>query len=807
MKHIVSLAALLAVVYPAASVQAQTADQPQATPPQLTHSIEPEYPATQVDLQTTVVVGLALTIDVTGKVSDVQVLESGGPDFDAAALKAARELEFSPALRNGEPSAAKIPFRFEFKPIAAAPAATATDAVQAPVAPTAAQPAATPVPASSSPPSATAPSAGASDETLDVDVQGQRPAEEPTRREISKAEITRIPGTNGDAIRSVQNMPGVARPPGLAGMLIVRGSAPQDSQIFANGVNIPEAFHFGGVSSVLPSEILDRLDFYPGNFGPQYGRAMGGIVSLETRSPRSDGLHGLLQLDLLDGRVLAETPLSDSTRILVGARRSWVDAWLGPVMKSGGLGVSVAPVYYDGQVLIEHDLTSKTRLRLFAFGSDDRLRLLNPTPDPYDPSDGGGLSLHTGFWRLVASSDTRPNSDIRWTNSISVGQDREQFAQGNIDVLTQAVQSGLRSDLRWQLGKRVAAGAGVDGEFTAYDVHWRFPQIDIDSGQTDGPLFGRPTADVKAKVNRTRPSLYTLLEIEPIDHLKLLPSVRANYDSDTTNVTLEPRFSARYDVHPEFPRTTLKGGAGVYYQPPQPYESIEPFGTKGVRSPHAIHYSLGIEQELARPVELSVEGFYKDLQQLVVSAPAQNTEAAGTAYANVGKGRVYGAELMLRYKPVDRFFGWIAYTLSRSERRDNASAPWTLFDYDQTHILTALGSYKLGRGWELGARFRYVTGSPYTPFLGGVMDFDAGAYAQVQSPNVNSSREASFQQLDVRVDKTWRFKSWQLSAYLDVQNAYNHKNTSSPSYNFNYSETASTPGLPILPIVGVRGEL
>src|SRR5262249_15131468 len=127
--------------------------------------------------------------------------------------------------------------------------------------------------------------------------------------------------------------------------------------------------------------------------------------------------------------------------------------------------------------------------------------------------------------------------------------------------------SGVRSDLRWQFGKRVAAQAGVDGEFTAYDVHWRFPQLEIDSGESDGPLFGRPTADVKAKANRTRPSVYTLLEVEPIEHLKLLPSVRANYDSDTGSVTVEPRFSTRYDLHAGFPRTTLKGGAGFYYQP------------------------------------------------------------------------------------------------------------------------------------------------------------------------------------------------------------------------------------------------
>ena len=106
-----------------------------------------------------------------------------------------------------------------------------------------------------------------------------------------------------------------------------------------------------------------------------------------------------------------------------------------------------------------------------------------------------------------------------------------------------------------------------------------------------------------------------------------------------------------------------------------------------------------------------------------------------------------------------------------------------------------------------GARFRYVTGSPYTPELGGTVDYDAGAYAPVSSLSRNSARLPAFHQLDLRVDKTWQFQSWALSAYLDVQNAYNHQNTEAIGYNFDYSQTQQTHGLPILPIVGIRGEL
>ncbi len=87
------------------------------------------------------------------------------------------------------------------------------------------------------------------------------------------------------------------------------------------------------------------------------------------------------------------------------------------------------------------------------------------------------------------------------------------------------------------------------------------------------------------------------------------------------------------------------------------------------------------------------------------------------------------------------------------------------------------------------------------------MDYDAGTYAPVNSGNLNSARTGAFHQLDLRIDKTWTFSSWKLSAYLDVQNTYVHKNPEGVSYNYNYSQSSSLSGIPFLPIIGLRGEL
>jgi len=790
------IAVACALAYPSIALgQTNAPDAPALVPPKLVENVDPTYPEAKRASGEAASVALTLTIDRAGQVTDVAVAESAGPEFDEAAVSAARNLRFEPAQKNGEAIPAKIRYVFEFK------LAPPSEPAPAPVAAVAA-----PAAASSSPNPPTAAQA-AEDEALDVEVQGEKPPREPTKHVIAAEEISRIPGTNGDAIRAIGNMPGVARPPGGDGMLIVRGSSPNDTAVFVDGTDIPMVYHFGGLSSVIPTEMLEKLDFYPGNFGPQYGRAMGGVVDVGVRSPRKDKLGGLLQFDLVDGRLLVEGPISKSTRFMLAGRRSWLDAWLGAALKDSGVGVTKAPVYYDYQAMVEHDFSRQTTLRLFAFGADDRFKLMINSPSSNDPAIGGDASQTSSFGRLQARVETRPSSNARISAQLSAGREGQHVTIGGLGFDLGLNSIGGRADARIQVSPALTAIAGLDFQYLSYDVTWKAPPNDFDSTQNTGPLFGRPMVELKGKGDVFRPAAYAMLELTPVAGFKLFPGVRADYNTDTRGWTVDPRIGVRYDLHPGFPRTTLKGGVGLYHQPPQPYQSIEPFGTKGVGSPSAVHTSLGIEQEISRPLEFSIEGFYKDLNNLVVPVAAADQSTNGQSYQNIGSGRIYGSEFLLRYKPEGRFFGWIAYTLSRSERRDADNGAMYIYDYDQTHILTALGSYKLGRGWQAGARFRYISGTPYTPVLGGVMDYDAGTYAPINSGNLNSGRTGAFHQLDLRIDKTWTFSAWKLSAYLDVQNTYLHQNPEGVSYNYNYSQSSALTGIPFLPIIGLRGEL
>ncbi|HVY49024.1 MAG TPA: TonB-dependent receptor, partial [Minicystis sp.] len=650
---------------------------------------------------------------------------------------------------------------------------------------------------------------------LEVTVTGEKPPREVTKRTIERSEMERIPGTNGDALRSLENMPGVARPPGLAGLLIVRGSAPQDTQVFIDGTPVPLIYHFGGLSSVVPTEMLDKIDFYPGNYSALYGRAMGGIVDAGLRSPKDDGhYHGLLQADLIDVRAMLEgpVPLLDGWNFVAGGRRSFLDAWFGPVATAAGIGAAQAPVYYDYQFMAEKKFSSHDKLRIAFFGADDGIQLYLPKPTVNEPALSGDAGLHTAFTRLQIRFNHESGDGDRVTVLSAVGRDHFAFGLGPISAdLAQDTVTG-RFEIAKHLAKGVVLDAGVDMFLGQFDVDLRLPQITKPGEPPNGPISTRQIQEAVLKGPIASPGAYVEAELTPSERLRIVPGVRVDVSSLSTGVYVSPRLSFRYDVRHDYPRTTAKGGVGMYVQPPQPLEATAPVGTDGLAMNRAVEYEGGFEQELTRQLEVSVDGFYKQLDQLVYGAPY-----AGEA--NSASGYVVGSEVLLKYKPDKRFFGWLAYTLSRSMRKDAPDQPEHLFQYDQTHILTIIGSYNFGGGWEFGARFRLISGNLVTPNVcdpasvgcdplrvNALLAAASGSYVAIPYTSSYAERLPLFHALDLRVDKSWRFASWQLSAYLDVENAYNHANVEGIMYNYDYTQRSWVTGLPIIPSFGMRGE-
>jgi len=311
----------------------------------------------------------------------------------------------------------------------------------------------------------------------------------------------------------------------------------------------------------------------------------------------------------------------------------------------------------------------------------------------------------------------------------------------------------------------------------------------------------------------TAPAAYLEAQWNPTPSLRIVPGLRLDYYHvvETDKFSYDPRIAFRWELTP---RMALKGAVGLYHQLPNPQFLDRVYGNPNLRLPWADQYQIGIERKLTDVDELTATLFYVRRHDLPV--------ASVDHFSSTGQGRAYGLELWLRHHVTARFYGWLAYTLSRSEvttnlaegvpmiggnngmPRNGGDLRWRPGPFDQTHNLIVVASYRFFRDWEAGVSYRLVSGTPRTPVVGSFYDADFGTYTrQLGAPG--SARNAIFSQLDVRIERRFTFDRWVFGIYLDIINALNSENAEGVLYDYRSRESAALRGVPILPILGLRG--
>jgi hypothetical protein len=642
-------------------------------------------------------------------------------------------------------------------------------------------------------------------------VRGERVVQEVSEITLSADELKRIPGTQGDTLKAVQNLPGVARAPFGGGQLIVWGSAPGDTRTYVDGVYIPTLYHFGGLRSTLNSEFVSALQFMPGGYGVEYGRGMGGAIEIESRKPRSDGYHGYVQLDLIDGSAAVEGPIGKKVTFSLGIRRSWIDVFL-PIFTNSDFQLS--PVYYDYQARLSAKATSRDDIDLFIFGSDDQITLKLKRPDP---ALSAAFDSHTFYHRVLVRWVHRFSPKATLTVTPSFGYDvpfefKGNFGNTTISLDVPTFEYNLRAVARVHATSWLRVDAGLDLEGNHFDLNLQLPGGAANQSDSSGTMMGRFSSGLTQDsmvLEQVQLAPFVALDFHFWKKLTITPQLRLdNYifvgyhgtpnEFEHAYALWEPRVTMRYQFNKY---VALKGAVGVYHQAPQATSFLRSFGSPNLVPQQAIHYVLGVEVQPTSTLRIEITGFYKDLRDLVVGGE----RPGDPPQFNDGVGRVYGGEFMLRQELWKGLFGWVAYTVSRSERRDHPEDPWRLFQYDQTHILTVIASYKFGRGYQLGVRFRYVSGNPYTPVDSAAFDVNAQRWQPVYGQPF-SKRLPDFNQLDIRFDKTWTLRLFKISLYLDLQNVYRANNAEGVTYNYNYTQTTNISGFPFLPVLGLRGD-
>jgi TonB family protein len=813
--------------------------------PVLTSQPAPVYPADALAQGQGAVVVLLLDVDAEGRVVNAEVTESAGAGFDASALQAAYSFRFEPALdARGRPVAARIGYRYVFEatraaevavegrvldPLDEVPVERATvrllgeDGVEQQIAFTDADGrfAFAGLPAGAWSLDVTFPGRVAA--AAEVDVEPGKAAtvtlylptvptedgeadlvvriEAPpvrvgiTERVLTTEEIRYLPGTAGDVVRVVQNLPGVARPPLGVGQLIIRGVDPEDSSYALDGGPIPLVFHFSGLTTVMPSDAVAEVAFLPGSYSVRYGRTLGGLVDLRTSGAIPEvASRSYLSVDVYQAAMFSEWRLGEKAALTFSGRRSYIDAVLNPILNQGESAIR-APRYYDAQLRLRAVDDAGGRWDALLLMSDDRFRVLGSKEE--DAAVTIGLS--TAFQKLRLQRVADLGGGVVSETVLIGGPENQEF---KFQETGTAYERPFTATFRQEV--RRDAADGESGFRLGLDVLGGVDRYLYDVG-----AFGQKE---QGSTFLVAPAAYGELTI-PVGPLQVIPGLRGDalFFEDGAILSADPRVAVRWPVGPT---TTLKAATGRHSQMPETRQLLdEGDGVPTLRPEWSLQSSLGVEQQVTPGLRVEVTAFHNELFDLVsgretsfrfFTGPPPSGPFDTGAYANDGRGRVLGVEGLVKLQ-TEKTVGLLAVTSSHSTRRDRPDAERELFRYDQPLTLNLLGSHELSKGWRLGARVRTSSGYPYTPVVQRIYDLDSRSFAPVYGER-DSARLPMFFALDVRVDKKWTYRWGELNFYLDLQNATNTTNPEVMGWTWDYSEEDPVESIPALPAFGLRAE-
>ena len=539
---------------------------------------------------------------------------------------------------------------------------------------------------------------------------------------LSKDELASVAGSVGDVMRAVQSLPGVINAGTEYGGLLVRGSGPFDNLYLVDRVPIAFPFHFGGAISTLDSALIQDLDFITGGLDPEYTNALGGVVDVNERNPRTDRWGFRADVNLLMSEAEVEGPLTSDSSLVLAGRRSYLDLLIGNLSNNSFTAV---PVFSDYQVKYSYAPSPGQRWDFEAFGSDDRVGVnINGSTAEQDPILGGNFNFENGYNSQGINYRDRSDSENTFRNTLYHSDSflNESFGGGlYLDSSLEDFGDWFSWEHNFDKDDRLEAGLQYDYLLNGTNAYFVvFPT------EYDNPGFTATQAS-KVNANDTLSSsdfgAYFDQKFKWLDRkLELSVGARADYLTYNSQTTWGPRFSAAYPLSGQ---TTLEASYGYYHEAPSRIEGntyLDPsLGNPRLGSEQSTATVVGVEQSLERGLSVRLEGYEKDFSQLIVSDPVLN-------YSNAGTGTARGVEVFLRREPIDQFFGWISYSLSDSQRQDSPGSPAYPYDFSEPSNLQVVAHYKINPGWDAGFKFLYSSGLPYTPVVLGAAKAVTGSF-------------------------------------------------------------------------------
>ena len=624
-------------------------------------------------------------------------------------------------------------------------------------------------------------------------------------RTIGTTEIKRTPGGNRDISKVIRSLPGVASTPSFRNDIIIRGGSPSENTFYLDGIQIPVINHFqtqgssGGPVGIINVDLLKEVNFYSGAFPANRGNTMSSVFDFQLKDGRTDkwAMNGIIGAS--DLGVTFDGPVSSKSSLVFSVRRSYLK-FLFSIFN-----LPFLPVYNDLQFKYKYKLNDKNQITLLGIGAIDDFTLnydapaqsktqadkeeaeylLNilPVSTQWNYTVGAKYDHFRkhGTTSVVLSRNTLNNNSIKYQNNDS--SDPNNLIQ---DYSSRETETKFRVE-DFYAKKNVKVNYGVSLEEARYDTD------DYSKIVTQEGLVVR---DFSSLLKLTKWGFFGQVSNTFKQKLTLSFGLRGdanNYSSEMSNIIdqLSPRLSASYAITSTI---NVNFNTGIYYQLPAytvlGYRNSQTNalenksnGVKYIRSKHLVS---GLEFNLPNNSRFTVEGFYKLYDQypflLEDSISLANLGAdfgtiGNAPISSTSKGRSYGLEFLLQQKLFKGFYGLIAYTFVRSEFEDK-NKKYSPSSWDNRHLVSLTGGKKFAKNWEIGVRWLFTGGAPYTPFniqeTIRRQNWDVRPYGLPDYNQLNTQRISAYHQLDIRIDKKYFFTRWSLDVYFDVQNAYNH---------------------------------
>ncbi len=644
---------------------------------------------------------------------------------------------------------------------------------------------------------------------------------------VTPKQIRSLPSAGGqaDIAQYLTVLPGVIFTGDQGGQLYIRGGSPVQNRILLDGMTIYNPFHSIGFFSVFETELIRNVDVLTGGFNSDYGGRISAIVDVKTREGNRKRLSGLVSASPFQAKALIEGPIV-------------------PMKEEGGASVSF--VLTGKQSLIDRSGQS-----LYSYVGDttkilglveqpeiwkENNRDTNATKGiPFRYTDiYGKLSLLAGngsklnlFGFNYADGVNYSVADFSWESS--GGGFDFTLVPTNSNTIVSGTLTYSKYDSRIEEADRKERKSGIGGfyaglNFTNFDRNNEFKYgLELNGFRTDFSFVNFRNLTIEQVENTTEIAVYLRWK-RKIGPLVLEPGFRLQYYQSLNNVSPEPRLGLKYNISD---KVRFKAAGGIYSQNllstvnerdivnlfvgflSGPEETVYKAGSTTERVDHrlqkSIHGVAGFEIDVTNNFDLNIEGYYKDFTQLL-SLNRNKLLPQDPNYV-VETGDAYGVDISMKLE-AKRFYIWGAYSLGYVHRFDGKQEYPPVFD--RRHNMNLVGTYMLGKKkqWELGARWNFGSGFPFTLTQGfyNNYNFNDGIGSNVLTGNGdlgivyaeerNRGRLPYYHRLDLSLKYSIEFTKYaKAEITASATNAYNRANI----FYFDRVRYTRVNQLPILP--------